>query len=81
MCESKEEGAEETETVETSASKIRSLTAVVIMLLQAPKLDHQITASYIKKQVFSSVTLTEEEAQAAETIANTLRARSGKNEF
>ena len=38
------------------------------MLIQAPKLDHQIMASYIEKQVFSSITLTEKKALGASIV-------------
>ena len=60
-------------TQETSMSKIRSLLAVATSLVQAPALQHAVTATYIKKQVYSSVTITDNEAEVTAHIVNTLR--------
>ncbi|KAI8145651.1 hypothetical protein BJV82DRAFT_20949 [Fennellomyces sp. T-0311] len=70
ICEGTQINGDETE---TKVATICALLAIVTMLVHTPNIEHQVTASYILKQVYSGPTISREEGQVAANIVNAFR--------
>lgn len=69
----KEQGDDETVTVESSGAQIRRLFTVVKILVHSPHLKHEVTAEDVRRALLKNMSITDKELSVVRDLTNWLR--------